>query len=85
MCRLTVPPLPAAAPRRSHSHTHKDFATLSLDEVREELVAADVVIQSTVCVRPRVLRPPYGSITPEAQELAESMGYRVRRVHVRAS
>ncbi len=51
---------------------------MTLDEVREDLVLADLAIQSTVCVRPRVLRPPYGSINDEVRELAEQMGYRVR-------
>ena len=79
----TLTPVPCAVwvfAAHSHSNTHKDFATLTLDQVREELVASDVAIQAAVCVRPRVLRPPYGSITPEVQELAESMGYRVRTV-----
>ena len=62
----------------SHSYSHRDLTTMTLDEVREDLVLADLAIQSTVCVRPRVLRPPYGSINDEVRELAEQMGYRVR-------
>ena len=69
---------PHTCSTHSHSYSHRDLTTMTLDEVREDLVLADLAIQSTVCVRPRVLRPPYGSINDEVRELAEQMGYRVR-------
>lgn len=61
----------------SHSHTHADFASLSLYQMRAELVAADAAIQRAICMRPRVFRPPYGSLPDAGVELVESMGYRI--------
>ena len=44
----------------SHTYSHQDLATLSLTDIREEVVKADRIIHSaTSCLRTRIIRPPY--------------------------
>lgn len=61
----------------SHSYSHPDMATLSLDDVRSQVTQADAAIRAAVCVRPTVFRPPYGSLTAEGRGVVEEMGYKV--------
>ena len=60
-----------------HSHTHSDLTRMSLGSVRDEVINAASAIQSAACVRPRVLRPPYGAISGAALEMVQDMGYLV--------
>lgn len=59
-----------------HSYTHPDFADLTDAQLREELSNTQTKIAESICVRPRFVRPPYGSLPQAQQTLIESMGYK---------
>eukprot|EP00500_Bicosoecida_sp_ms1_P011596 CAMPEP_0203820508 /NCGR_PEP_ID=MMETSP0115-20131106/40147_1 /ASSEMBLY_ACC=CAM_ASM_000227 /TAXON_ID=33651 /ORGANISM="Bicosoecid sp, Strain ms1" /LENGTH=277 /DNA_ID=CAMNT_0050729519 /DNA_START=90 /DNA_END=920 /DNA_ORIENTATION=+ len=61
----------------SHSFSHSDFATLDAATIRDELANADYAISQAACIRTRLFRPPYGSLTAEGQALVEDLGYKV--------
>src|SRR5437762_6407963 len=47
----------------NHSWSHPYFARMSDDNVRSQLKRTDEAIMNTAGIHPRLLRPPYGSIT----------------------
>lgn len=47
----------------NHSFDHKDFKTLSTDQMLDEINIASQAIYETVGARPIIIRPPYGNIT----------------------
>jgi peptidoglycan-N-acetylglucosamine deacetylase len=47
----------------NHSWSHPNLARLSDDAVRRQLWRTDDAIKNATGIRPRLLRPPYGSIT----------------------
>lgn len=61
----------------SHSYSHLDMSTSSLADIRADMITADDIIHAATCLRPRLMRPPYGAINAESQLLLESMGYRI--------
>lgn len=55
----------------NHSFDHKDFKTISTEEMMEEINETSRAIFETVGARPILIRPPYGNIT---QKLAGEIG-----------
>ncbi|EZH64623.1 hypothetical protein DH09_19020 [Bacillaceae bacterium JMAK1] len=49
----------------NHTYSHADLADLTVDEMEQEIDQADAVIENIVGFRPRLFRPPFGSISEE--------------------
>ncbi|KAI9175267.1 hypothetical protein H9P43_006628 [Blastocladiella emersonii ATCC 22665] len=60
-----------------HTHTHPNLLTLSSAQVDDEITRASAAIATTVGVRPRYFRPPYGSINQAIMDKLTRAGYRV--------
>jgi peptidoglycan/xylan/chitin deacetylase (PgdA/CDA1 family) len=62
----------------SHSWSHQNFKKLTDADVRKEIEDTEKQIEDVlgVCAT-RVLRPPYGAITPAQREIPKDMGYRL--------
>ncbi len=61
----------------NHSYNHPDFKTLSLQQCIEEVESADDIIQKKLGIKTPLLRPPNGSISPEAAKYFEDKGYKI--------
>ena len=62
----------------NHSWSHPNFGKMSDENVRRELKKTDDAITSACGVRPTLMRPPYGSITPhEKRWIHDDFGYRI--------
>lgn len=59
-----------------HTFTHPDLADVTDNVFRSQMHDAQAAIESAICVKPRFMRPPYGSLPKAKQELVESMGYK---------
>lgn len=61
----------------SHTHTHTSLATLTQQGVYTELVNTEAAYAAAgVCRRPTLVRPPYGDINANAEDVLRKMGYR---------
>lgn len=60
-----------------HTWDHRDFATLSPAQTKEQLVLARDIVGSLTGVEARYFRPPYGRLTGTAVRQAAEMGYDV--------
>ncbi len=61
----------------NHSWSHPNLGKMSDESVRRELRKTDDVINDAIGVRPTLLRPPYGSITPRQKHwIHDEFGYR---------
>ena len=58
----------------THTLSHPNLAKLSAGEVRAELEQSIAAIEQVTGVRPGVLRPPYGSISEDVQQICREMG-----------
>jgi peptidoglycan/xylan/chitin deacetylase (PgdA/CDA1 family) len=61
----------------NHSFNHPDFSKLPLDEVKRQIERSEAAIKGTVGFAPRLVRPPYGEITPSQLDWARANGYTV--------
>jgi len=61
---------------QSHGVSHEPFETLSVQQVREELVRSRAIIEDKVGQEVNTISLPHGSIHPRTLELAEQAGYR---------
>jgi peptidoglycan-N-acetylglucosamine deacetylase len=62
----------------NHSWSHPFLAKLSDDAVRRELRRTDDAIKNAAGVRPKVMRPPYGSITARQKRwIHDEFGYEI--------
>jgi peptidoglycan-N-acetylglucosamine deacetylase len=62
----------------NHSWSHPNLAKMSDDGVRSQLRRTDDAIQSVAGIRPKFLRPPYGSITAgEKKWINQEFGYKI--------
>ncbi|KAI9155913.1 hypothetical protein H9P43_009023 [Blastocladiella emersonii ATCC 22665] len=62
----------------SHSYSHPDLLTLTLAEVRTEMLKTEDIMYGIVGVKPRFMRPPYGNINAAIYQLiAGELGYNV--------
>ncbi|MBA2271079.1 MAG: polysaccharide deacetylase family protein [Chthoniobacterales bacterium] len=61
----------------SHSWSHPNLGKMSDDAVRSQLQKTDDAIKAAIGVRPALMRPPYGSITPRQKSwIHETFGYK---------
>ncbi|KAJ8090161.1 hypothetical protein PM082_018748 [Marasmius tenuissimus] len=58
----------------SHTWRHADLATLSADEVNDEMQRVEQALQRIVGVVPAFMRPPYGSFNQNVQDVAGARG-----------
>ena len=62
----------------NHSWSHPNLARMSDDTVRRQLWRTDDAIKSATGIRPRLLRPPYGSITARQKRwIHDEFGYEI--------
>ncbi|GAA5824782.1 hypothetical protein JCM5353_004442 [Sporobolomyces roseus] len=61
----------------SHTWNHADIATLSADELNDELQYVEDALKKIIGVKPRFFRPPYGSYSSEALKVLKNRGYTV--------
>ncbi|KAJ3345378.1 hypothetical protein HDU91_007368, partial [Kappamyces sp. JEL0680] len=63
----------------SHTYSHRDLATLTIDEIYSEMRRNDVAITNVLgsSFAPRYLRAPYGSINNNILTVLQSWGYTV--------
>lgn len=54
----------------NHGWSHTDFTELSRDELSAELSGTAQAIETATGLRPSMLRPPYGSLSPEVTDAA---------------
>src|SRR5437762_11700308 len=60
----------------NHSWSHPYFARMSDDNVRSQLKRTDEAIMNAAGIHPRLLRPPYGSITTRQKRwIHDEFGY----------
>ena len=59
-----------------HTFSHPDLGTLTNNEMRDELAKTQAAIESAICVKPKFLRPPYGSVPKPQLETLDTMGYK---------
>jgi peptidoglycan/xylan/chitin deacetylase (PgdA/CDA1 family) len=60
----------------NHSWSHPNFGKMSDESVRRQLQQTDDVIKNATGKRPRLMRPPYGSITArEKRWIHDEFGY----------
>jgi peptidoglycan/xylan/chitin deacetylase (PgdA/CDA1 family) len=50
----------------NHTYTHRDAWKVSLTAYLDEVLRTDRVIEQTLGERPKLFRPPYGKLTPQA-------------------
>jgi peptidoglycan/xylan/chitin deacetylase (PgdA/CDA1 family) len=61
----------------NHSWSHPNLGKMSDDAVRSQLQRTDDAIKAAIGVRPTLMRPPYGSITPRQKSwIHETFGYK---------
>lgn len=62
----------------NHSWSHPNLGKMGDDAVRRELQKTDDAIRAAIGVRPTLMRPPYGSITPRQKDwINDSFGYKI--------
>lgn len=58
----------------SHTWSHKNLATLSWDEIHDEMWRVEQALQRIVGVTPAFMRPPYGSFNDRVREASAVRG-----------
>ncbi len=62
----------------NHSWSHPNLAKLSNEAVRSQLQRTDDLIARTIGSRPKIMRPPYGELSPrQRQWVNNEFGYKV--------
>ena len=61
----------------SHTWSHERLSSLEPEEVQEEMARLDNAFAHTIGLKPRYMRPPYGSYDDESREVLTEMGYRL--------
>ena len=62
----------------NHSWSHPNLAKLSNEALRSQLQRTDDVIAQATGSHPKIMRPPYGELTPKQRQWVNSMfGYKV--------
>ena len=62
----------------NHSWSHSHLAKLPDESVRSELQRTDDVISQAIGAHPKLMRPPYGELTPKQRQWVNSeFGYRI--------
>ncbi len=62
----------------NHSWSHPNLAKLSNEALRSQLQRTDDVITQAIGLHPKIMRPPYGELTPnQRQWVNREFGYKV--------
>jgi peptidoglycan/xylan/chitin deacetylase (PgdA/CDA1 family) len=62
----------------NHSWSHPNLAKLSNEALRSQLQRTDDVIAQAIGSHPKIMRPPYGELTPKQRQWVNSVfGYKV--------
>ncbi|KAF9341268.1 hypothetical protein BGZ91_009901 [Linnemannia elongata] len=61
----------------SHTWSHKDLSKMDARHVRKEMTDLDNAIKALIGVKPRYMRPPFGSLSITARRTLGAMGYNV--------
>ncbi|KAF9581011.1 chitin deacetylase [Lunasporangiospora selenospora] len=61
----------------SHTWHHVDLATQTNIEIEYQMSHLDEVLKDIIGVRPRYMRPPYGSLSENARKKLINMGYEI--------
>ncbi|ORZ40722.1 hypothetical protein BCR44DRAFT_1481802 [Catenaria anguillulae PL171] len=69
---------------QSHTYTHRSLGDTKVpySHVRTELVFNDLVIESVIGRRPRIVRPPYLETNPQSLTFMETAGYVAANINV---
>ncbi len=52
----------------SHSYSHKNLKTASVDRIKEEIEKTDEKFEEVIGYKPTMLRPPYGAVDSDLRE-----------------
>jgi peptidoglycan-N-acetylglucosamine deacetylase len=55
----------------NHSWDHKDFTKLGTGEILQQIEKTDALIQKTIWIFPKTLRPPYGAYNRQVSDIAK--------------
>ncbi len=58
----------------THSQTHPDMRKLGAAKIREELEGSMTLIEQASGVRPRLFRPPFGSVNQSTRDVCRELG-----------
>lgn len=61
----------------SHTWSHPRLTQLTADEIREDMGRLDNAFSNILDLKPRYMRPPYGSYDKDVQEVLGELGYRL--------
>ncbi|GAA6040004.1 hypothetical protein JCM8097_002663 [Rhodosporidiobolus ruineniae] len=59
----------------SHTGTHPDIATLTPAQLNKQLDIVETALQKILGVKPRLFRPPYGSVSQANMDVLKKRGY----------
>lgn len=65
----------------SHGHAHKNYSTLSDEEIRTQIRKAHTVLSEMTGTKPNLIRMPNGDFDKRVLRIADSMGYSVIQWH----
>lgn len=57
----------------NHFYTHENINKLSKEKIRENIEKNNEIIYSTIGIRPKVLRPPYGIVNDNLKEVCAEL------------
>lgn len=58
----------------NHTYDHKDLTKMSADEIRKEIERTQALIENATGKKPRLFRPPYGSVNARVAQIANELG-----------
>ena len=61
----------------NHTFSHQEFKDMPLESVLKDLERADDILYEKLGIRPRYCRPPFGTLTPEAEGAILDLGYTI--------
>jgi peptidoglycan/xylan/chitin deacetylase (PgdA/CDA1 family) len=61
----------------SHTWAHKDLATLTFDQIHDEMWRVEQALQRIIGVTPAFMRPPYGSYNDLVREVSYQRGQKM--------
>lgn len=61
----------------NHSYSHPLFKEKSVTEFKKEILMTEEIINHTIGIKPRYIRPPYGEINEDQLKWAKKEGYRI--------
>ena len=63
----------------NHTWDHTKLTSLNKDRIREEIVSVQDYIERLTGIRPRTVRPPYGSVNDDVVAIAVEEGFLIAR------